>query len=320
MIIVWGLLGDAPTRQVHDALLRLGCEVRFLDQRSTSHAAGELTVDSCLTAKVRIDGVETDLSHSTAAYVRPYDARRLVPVRRAGPASPIWDRAERMDQLLSDWSELTEALVVNRPSAMAPNASKPFQARQFRGAGFSTPDTLVTTDPDAVREFRATHGRVIYKSVSGVRSIVSELSDERMARLESVRWCPTQFQQLLVGIDYRVHVVGQQIFAAEIRSDAIDYRYAHRFGRHITIRPATIPDDVAGRCITASRSLGLPFSGLDLKLTPEGRWYCFEMNPSPGFTFFQDATGQRIAEAVARLLAGATNTATETPTAAVATV
>lgn len=37
-------------------------------------------------------------------------------------------------------------------------------------------------------------GRLIYKSVSGTRSIVAELSDVHRGRLDDVSTCPTQFQ------------------------------------------------------------------------------------------------------------------------------
>ncbi len=51
-----------------------------------------------------------------------------------------------------------------------------------------------------------------------------------------------------------------------------------------------------------SSSLNLPVAGIDLRRTPDGRWYCFEVNPSPGFTYFQKETHQAIDETIARLL------------------
>ena len=39
---------------------------------------------------------------------------------------------------------------------------------------------------------------------------------------------------------------------------------------------------------------------------PAGDWYCFEANPSPAFTFYEDATGQPIGRSIAALLAAAT--------------
>ena len=42
-------------------------------------------------------------------------------------------------------------------------------------------------------------------------------------------------------------------------------------------------------------------AGIDLRLTSDGKWYCFEVNPSPAFTF-QAATNHRVDEAIADLL------------------
>jgi D-alanine-D-alanine ligase-like ATP-grasp enzyme len=44
-------------------------------------------------------------------------------------------------------------------------------------------------------------------------------------------------------------------------------------------------------------------SGIDLRVTDNDEWFCLEVNPSPGFTFYEDATGQPVAEAIADLLA-----------------
>jgi D-alanine-D-alanine ligase-like ATP-grasp enzyme len=86
-------------------------------------------------------------------------------------------------------------------------------------------------------------------------------------------------------------------------TDAEDYRYAGRSGHSIDIRACTLEPELVERCCRLATALDLPFAGIDLRRTRDGRWYCFEVNPSPGFTFYQEATGQRIAEAVAILLA-----------------
>jgi hypothetical protein len=302
MILLWGLPGDSPMAQVRDCLKRSGHEAAFLDQRMTVDACVEMSVGAQVAGVVTMDGRSVDLRCVTAAYLRPYDPRQLPEVVLAGPGSDKWNRATLVEDILASWADLTDALIVNRPSAMVPNSSKPFQARQICSLGFRVPETLITTDPDAVLDFRERHGRVIYKSISSVRSIVSELTNEHMERLGDVCWCPTQFQEFVPGTDYRVHVVGPEIFTAEIVSNANDYRYAARQGHSSEIRPTTVPDDVAQRCVTATNKMGLTVSGIDLRRTPEGEWYCFEVNPSPAFSYYQAATGQRIDEAIARAL------------------
>jgi len=304
MILLWGLEADPPLREVYAALRRAGAAVRLLDQRRLLTATAELLVGDQVSATVTCDGRELDLSRCTAAYIRPFDATQLGRVRRAGPGDPLWIRAAQLDRLLLSWTELTDALVVNRPSAMASNDSKPLQAAELRACGFAVPETLVTTDPDAARAFLECHRQVIYKSISSVRSIVAELGGAALARLEAVRWCPTQFQERIPGTDYRVHVVGDEVFATRVQSDAVDYRYAGDESAPPVLHAAEIPDDVADRCTTVTSRLGMSFTGIDLRLTPDGQWYCFEVNPSPGFTYYQQATGQPIDAAVARLLIG----------------
>jgi len=99
-----------------------------------------------------------------------------------------------------------------------------------------------------------------------------------------------------------VHVVGDEVFASEVVSDADDYRYAGIEGTPASLREVRIPDDVAHRCIAVTRSLGLHISGIDLRLAPDGRWFCFEVNPSPGFSYYESHTGQPIADAIASYL------------------
>lgn len=206
------------------------------------------------------------------------------------------------------WAELGELFpgtVVNRVSAMGSNASKPYQLRLLAELGFAVPPSLVSNDPAEVLAFEAEQGPLIYKSASGVRSIVRELDAEARARLDRLRHCPTLFQKRLRGSNVRVHVVGQEVHATEIDAEVVDYRYASRQGGDAHLRPTTLEPRTRERCLRASQVLGLPFVGLDLMLADDGLTYCFEANPSPGYSFFEDATGQDISGSLARLLRGA---------------
>jgi glutathione synthase/RimK-type ligase-like ATP-grasp enzyme len=53
------------------------------------------------------------------------------------------------------------------------------------------------------------------------------------------------------------------------------------------MRTVRIPDDVADRCRNATALLGLTFSGIDLRRTPQDEWFCLEANTSPGYTYYQ---------------------------------
>ncbi len=304
MILLWGLSGDSPLDNVAAELARLRVSTLFLDQHEFSGWSIDLSVGKEISGWLCNAEKKTRIADISAAYIRPYDARQLPALEDLPPDSPAFTHFANLSDALLGWTEMTPARVVNRPSSMAANGSKPFQSLQIQAGGFSIPDTLITTDPVAALAFWEKHGEVIYKSVSSVRSIISRLTPAHRERLNDVRWCPTQFQQFVPGDDYRVHVVGKKLFPCRVLSGADDYRYSNRSGHSTEIKRATLPDEISARCIHLAQSLQLPVAGIDLRRTPSGEWFCFEVNPSPGFTFYQEATTQPIAKAIALFLAG----------------
>ncbi len=303
LVLLWGLANESPLAAVRAELDRAHVATALIDQRDVLATEVRTRVDGEVLGWIRSRGREVDLAAVTAVYARPYDACRVPAVASQGPLSQAWMHASAVDDALASWLAVTSSLVVNRPSAMGPNCSKPFQLDQIRKLGFRVPETLVTTDPEAAQAFWAQHQSVVYKSVSGVRSIVSRLGPEHIARFPDIQHCPTQFQRYIPGTDCRVHVVGSEIFACDVSSSATDYRYA----RHhpVQISPQRLPPAIEERCFALSAWMGLPVCGIDLRRTPQDEWYCFEVNPSPAFTFYQRKTGQPIGAAITRLLIGA---------------
>lgn len=284
MILLWGAPGDVALAGVRAVLDDRGSRYVFLDQRAPASDV-RFTFGRALGG--RIGGL--DLDDVTAAYIRPGDADD------AGDA-----RSRALTQHLTDWLESTPILVVNRFSAQASNMSKLYQQRLIR-EHFATPASLATTDPDAARAFFDVHDEVIYKSLSSVRSIVNRLDPDRLDALHDVRNCPTLFQQYVAGTDYRVHVVADLALATMVSSDADDYRY-DRAAERIAVE---LPHAIASRCVALSRSLGLAFAGIDLRRDAQGTWFCFEVNPSPAYPYFEQRGRADIAEAVADLLTDA---------------
>jgi glutathione synthase/RimK-type ligase-like ATP-grasp enzyme len=289
-------------------LRRLGSPIIFLDQHAVLDTTVELSVGKAVEGHLQVGDMAIDLADIGAAYLRPHDGTRVAPIRDEPPGSPAWQHAQNVGDVLSAWADVTQAYVVNRPSASASNGSKPAQLRDIATAGFSVPDTLVTNDPDSVRAFSARHDSVICKSTSWIRSKVRSLL--KGAPLDSVQCCPTQFQSRVPGVDVRVHVVGAEIFATRIVSKADDYRYAVDAGLpRPRLDSADPPRDIADRCLLLASMLGLPVAGIDLRVTPDGEWFCFEVNPSPAFSYYENCTGQPISTAVAGLLAAAVTSA-----------
>jgi hypothetical protein len=302
LTLLWGFGSEGPLAAVLRELDHLGVPSSLIDQRDVLDTEIDLYVAASVGGSVRTREQVVDLAKVTACYLRPYDWQDLPVIASAGPNSSAWGYAAAIHDLLSCWLEITPGLVVNRLAAMASNGSKPYQLQQIRQFGFRVPETIVTTDPSAARAFWQRHGSVIYKSVSSVRSRVSRLKSEHLDRLSDVACCPTQFQQYIAGTDYRVHVVGAEVFACEVRSEADDYRYP---GPHrVEVEACPVPWEVEDRCRRLASAMQLFVAGIDLRRSRvDGDWYCFEVNPSPAFTYYEDATGQPIGGAIARLLA-----------------
>ncbi len=307
MILVAGIPSEAPLRLVIESAESGGVPHVVFNQRESGRTEICLDIrDGAVDGTIRIRETDYGLNAFSGVYVRMMDARDLPEERlraREEPTGGAGSRTDLLYEAFADWLEVAPCRVMNRCGAMATNGSKPYQAQFILRAGFRIPETLVTNVPEAVRGFLEKHRRIVFKSISSERSIVRLLESDRLDDLDRVRHLPTQFQEFVPGDNIRVHVVGEELFATEIRSDAVDYRYAGRDGRDADMVPLSLPHEIEARCRALSRALGLPLCGIDLKRTPDGRYYCFEVNPSPGYSYYQEHTGQDIAGAIVRHLA-----------------
>ncbi len=305
MILLGGIPSERPLALLTEALDTLGAPYRLFNQRRCADGHIELCVDADgVGGTLRLDGETLDLRAVRAVYLRLMDDRLLPELEDEPPGSPARRHARAFHDTLYRFVEVADARVVNRSDPQGSNGSKPYQAQLIACYGLRVPETLVTNDPAEALAFRRLHGSIIYKSMSGVRSIVKALDDADVARLGDIGWCPVQFQALVPGTDVRVHVVDQDVHATEIVSDVTDYRYARQMGGTAALRAIDLPADLAARCVALTAGLGLHFAGIDLRIGPDGTATCFEVNPSPAFSFYEANTGQPIATSLARYLAG----------------
>lgn len=307
MILLTGIASEPPLALVREALEETGTPYVFFNQREVAKARiGFELAGGRIDGHLDLDGQRYALQDFSAVYLRFMDDRILPELAGEPEGSSARRHARGFHETLTRWADIAPGRIVNRTWAMASNGSKPYQAQLIRAHGLAVPETLITNRPELVREFRRQHRRIIYKSISGVRSIVQPMQDQDEARLDRIRWCPTQFQALIEGEDLRVHVVGDQIFATAIASNVTDYRYAGRSdGGESELRPVALDEELADRCVRLAAGLGLAFAGIDLKVTPEGEVYCFEVNPCPAYSYYESSTGQQISRALAGYLAGA---------------
>jgi glutathione synthase/RimK-type ligase-like ATP-grasp enzyme len=304
VILVVGGLADRVTELVCARLESCGYPYRLLDLGfyPAGFQVSWRWQRSVISGFVSGAGWKLELQNLTGVFVRYLGAEGRMPPSEITPSSAPAMYFEYDSGLMALLEDLP-CPVVNRVAGGMSNSSKAYQALLVRECGLLTPPTLVSNDPDAVRRFyEDCGGEVIYKSLSGVRSIVRRLTPGQLERLPFLRHGPAQFQSFIRGEDVRVHTVGDRCFASRVHSDAVDYRYAGAEGHSVVMEPTELPAPVAEACLRLARRLDLLLAGIDLMQSPEGDYYCFEVNPSPGFLYYEQLTGQPISAALAELL------------------
>src|SRR4029434_7684444 len=79
----------------------------------------------------------------------------------------------------------------------------------------------------------------------------------------------------------------------QLRASGAPHRRASRPVSDRTIVATDIDGVLGERLVALTRHMGLLVAGIDLRVTADDEWFCFEGNPSPGLTFYQDATRPR---------------------------
>jgi glutathione synthase/RimK-type ligase-like ATP-grasp enzyme len=309
MILLCGIPSESPLALVREQLEQLHIPYVLFNQRrfQDTELAFEIQ-DGRIKGLMRVDGAAYRLEDFQGVYTRLMDDQMLPELKDEPQHSVMRQRSRALHATLTHWSEITPARVVNRAAPQGSNFSKPYQGQLILDEGIRIPETLITNDPELVRSFQERHGRIVYKSISGIRSIVQSLEEKDLSRLGQIRWCPTQFQEFIDGTNVRVHVVGREVFATAVSTEATDYRYAQQqVGDSAQLTAIELPAELAEKCVRLAARLGLAFAGIDLKITPDDRVYCFEVNPSPAFSYYEANTGQPIAHALARYLAEGQN-------------
>ncbi len=305
MIVVCGDRSDPVIRFMCSRLKSYGYPSRLLDL--ADYPAG-YQVDlrwnnDCPTGYFASSSWRLELETVSGVFVRYFGLETSKYFRDLPSNLATWLRAECKAGLAALFDCLS-CPVANRFAAAESSRSKPYQALAIRRCGFRIPRTLITSDPEEARLFYEQCAReVIFKSISRAPSIVRRMNAEHLDRLPLLRDSPTQFQAFVPGDNIRAHVVGDQCFATRIRSEAVDYRYASQEGYlPATPEPTHLPAPVAAACIRLTQELGLLFAGIDLKETPEGEFYCFEVNTAPAFDYYERLASQPISAAVCELL------------------
>lgn len=176
---------------------------------------------------------------------------------------------------------------------------KPSALAKAAAIGLLVPATIITNELEAIIAFREQYPNCIFKPVQGgahTRRLTKDPIDHNQWRALSL--CPVTIQEEIVGTNIRVFVIGDEVYGCEVLTEHIDFRD----DQQPIIRAVEIPAEIQANSIRVARKLSLLWTGIDYRLTPDGRYYFLEANPSPMFLGFQARSGLPLAERLAALL------------------
>ncbi|MFI1562052.1 ATP-grasp ribosomal peptide maturase [Streptomyces sp. NPDC020490] len=245
------------------------------------------------------------------------DGLRSVWVRRPGAAAtraaaPSAWLTEESSQALYGMLRGSGARWMNHPDAARRARHKPWQLRLAQRCGLPVPATLITTFPQAARDFAERFPDLVVKPVSGAhpQDPPRAVPTSRVAPdtdFSAVAYGPTLLQRRVAKrADVRLTVVGERMLAArkavaeDADPDEVDVRFA---SGDVPWRAADVPPRVADAVRRYVREAQLSYGAFDFVEDADGTWWFLECNQSGQFGFVEVETGQPIARTIAEWLA-----------------
>ncbi|MEV6053778.1 ATP-grasp ribosomal peptide maturase [Streptomyces sp. NPDC052107] len=242
---------------------------------------------------------------------------RSVWVRRPGDAAaraaqPSAWLTEESSQALYGILRTIDARWMNHPDAARRARHKPWQLHLAQSSGLAVPATLITTFPQAAREFAERFPDLVVKPVSGAhpQEPPRAVPTSRVAPdtdFSAVAFGPTLLQRRIAKrADIRLTVVGDTLLAArkpadpDAHPDDVDVRFAPSVSPWL---PADVPPRVAEGVRRYMRGAELAYGAFDFAEDADGIWWFLECNQSGQFGFVEMDTGQPIAATIAKWLA-----------------
>lgn len=254
-----------------------------------------------------IPGGAFDLSQVKAAYFRrPGTPEPFLQMREAEQAYCTQEWHAALQFLYWDIGDRW----LNSPHSIALAENKIYQLTVATKLGFKIPETLVSNDPVAVKDFSRNRQIVgkplrnaVIKDEMGDRVLfTTRISVDNRTAAEAIRACPIILQrEIKKQFDVRVTVVGNKAFAATIDSQSdpateVDWRRMSK--PNLAHDVYELPKETAARCIALTQQLGLRFGAIDFVLDQDDGLWFLEINPNGQWGWIETRTGHPISAAI----------------------
>lgn len=271
---------------------RLNCEDLLTYRYNVSFPAGK---------PLALEGIE----RFTAVWFR----RVKKPVLTLAEAHMAEYVAGELLALLQNLYLLLDCKWVSRPAYIYQAENKLYQLKRAEELGFTLPETLVTNEKSALRDFYHRHqGEVILKPLHTSRVVQGEeqqvlytnkLKPEHVAQLDQYLLTPSIYQRNIPkSYEVRVTVVGREVFAAAVDSQVTAATRQDWRRERLPFRAYELPVAVADKCVALVQALQLRFGAIDLIKSTDGQYYFLEINPNGQWAWVELDCGLPISRAL----------------------
>lgn len=179
---------------------------------------------------------------------------------------------------------------------------KTLQLKIARHLELRVPQTLITNDPERVREFSKNLSNGI---VHKLQTATAWTNSERIARSRTVRMtaahlandaaiklCPGIFQEYIPkAFEVRATFFGETCLAAQLASQdnvygTCDWRSASPV--ELGVRPLELPKAIYDKCLSLMKQLGITIGCFDFSVTPDGEYVFLEVNENGQFLWVEE--------------------------------
>jgi glutathione synthase/RimK-type ligase-like ATP-grasp enzyme len=309
VILVISYPGEEHTNVVLKHLQQAGREVVQVDLADFPSQRGlefSWSMDRSPSYIIDDPSGQIDLRKARVAWwrrVRPFSIDQSI----SSPAMRAFAESET-SQAINGMLDAIPCAWVNPRAADEAAHHKPYQWAIAHQLGLRLPRTLVTNKPEVARQFidEVGVGKTVFKPfIASIESWRETriIEHDDLSRLELVRYAPVIFQEYIEGVDLRITVIGDSVFAAEIDARNTSYPMDMRMVIGESVMKITqLPDKIVKSVLDLQRCLGLSYGAIDMRRTSQGEYVFFEVNPAGQWLFVEERTGLPISQAVADFL------------------
>lgn len=234
------------------------------------------------------------------------------------PIQKIYAEKEILSFLGGLWALLPKDVFwLSNPNSLECSRKKIYQLEMARSFGLKIPKTIISNNPDDVRDFYKTcNGKIIFKAIYhefldyGKKTFnipTTLVTEKHLENLDLIRTLPSLFQEYIEKeYELRVTVVGEKIFVVKIDSQKnpftmVDWRHPDYIDK-LSYTQDEIPNDIANICLKMLKELNLSFGAFDFVVNSKGELFFLEVNPNGQWYWLEDKTGVLISDAITNIL------------------